>query len=66
MATTDEHFGMRTTETLFENIDGGQAITEIESLCMNCEQNVVGIYVGYHQTPADENPTLQGNCDYGF
>jgi D-alanyl-D-alanine carboxypeptidase len=48
MATDEEHFGMRTTETLFENIDGGQAITEIESLCMNCEENVDGIKTGHH------------------
>jgi zinc finger protein len=39
MAEENEHFGMRTTEPLFENIDGSQAITEIESLCMNCNEN---------------------------
>ena len=30
---------MQTTEPLFENLDGQQAITEIESLCMNCHEN---------------------------
>jgi hypothetical protein len=40
---TEEHEftnGMRQTEPLFENIDGAQAITEIESLCMNCHETV--------------------------
>jgi zinc finger protein len=32
----DRDNGIRKTETLFENIDGEQAITEIDSLCMNC------------------------------
>lgn len=27
------------SEVLFENIDGAQQITEIESLCMNCHDN---------------------------
>jgi zinc finger protein len=39
MTPDEEHFGMRTTEPLFENLDGSQAITEIESLCMNCHEN---------------------------
>jgi zinc finger protein len=29
---------VKKTEILFENIDGGQQISEIESLCMNCHQ----------------------------
>lgn len=31
--------GMRTSDPLFENIDGSQQITEIQSMCMNCEQD---------------------------
>ncbi|KAJ2995547.1 hypothetical protein HDV02_000664 [Globomyces sp. JEL0801] len=32
---------LRTTEPLFENIDGSQSITEMDSLCMNCHDNGV-------------------------
>ena len=30
---------VKKTEVLFENIDGGQSISEVESLCMNCHEN---------------------------
>ncbi|KAJ3309716.1 nucleolar zinc-finger protein [Boothiomyces sp. JEL0838] len=35
----DPNQGIKRTETLFENIDGEQAITEVESLCMGCGEN---------------------------
>ncbi|KAJ3272947.1 hypothetical protein HDV01_005144 [Terramyces sp. JEL0728] len=35
----DPNQGIKRTETLFENIDGEQAITEVESLCMACGEN---------------------------
>ena len=39
MAEVESGSGIKTGEVLFENIDGGQSITEIESLCMNCHEN---------------------------
>ena len=39
-AATETGYGMRQGEVLFSNIDGGQSVTEIESLCMNCHENV--------------------------
>lgn len=39
MATEEQ---LRTDDDkLFENIDGEQRITEIESYCMNCGENVI-------------------------
>ncbi len=65
MTSNDENYGMRQGEVLFSNIDGDQSVTEIQSLCMNCHENVAAfvrlcfeLFVGNHKTFVDENSTF--------